>query len=95
MKEQEFEKKDGSKGVKYILQAGDKVTSRFAEPRKADIGKFPSYSLGVTTDDGKEVYVQLTEGQFKRLHGKDLTGKTIVAEEYENEFGKQIGVKVE
>lgn len=95
MKEEKFTRKDGSKGTTYRLEAGDKVTSRYDEVRENISGEFTNYSLGVETLDKKEVHVRLTQSQTRTLKKSDkLKGKLIEAYEYENEYGKQVGVKV-
>lgn len=94
MKKTEFERADGSKGVKYTLEAGDKVKSRYDQPRENNKGKYPSYSLGVTHEEEGEIYVQLTKNQHDQLmKSTPLNDKTIEAYEYENQHGKFIGVK--
>lgn len=100
MKEEKFQKKDGSEGVKYTLEAGDKVVSRFDKPRSNTQGNYPNYSLGITHPEKGDIYVQLTPAQFEKLDKiGNLTGKTIEAYEYENEYSKQkntkyVGVKI-
>lgn len=94
MKKEEYEREDGTKGTKNILEPGDKIIARYDEPRVNNSGKYPSYSLGVTIE-GEESYVQLTKGQYDKLMTlKPLTGKTIEAYEYENKHGKFTGVRV-
>ena len=94
MKTEEFTRKDGIKGQKYKLEAGDKVVSRFDKPRVNSFGQYENYSLGVTDEKLGEIYVVLTKGQYSKLKDvPSLEGKTIEAYEYENEYGKQVGVK--
>lgn len=92
MKKVEFDKKDGTKGTKYIAEPGDKVTSRFESPRATTLGKYENYSMGI---EGDIPYLQLTKGQHEKLmQSGNIQGKTIEFYEYENDFGKQTGVKV-
>lgn len=95
MKKEEYTRKDGTKGENLKLEAGDKVTSRYSEPRENNTGQYPVYSLGVTLKEGEEAYIQLTKTQYEKLKGAgDLTGKTIEAYSYKNEHGEFVGVKV-
>jgi hypothetical protein len=97
MKEIKYEKADGSEGSTFVLEAGDKVIAKFSAPRKNEKGIYDSYSLGVEGNNSDETaYVRLSKGQGEKLLKLgDLTGKTIVAYEYSNKFGKFIGVKVD
>lgn len=95
MKQEEFQRKDGTKGTKNIIEPGDKFKSRFDSPRKNNAGKYENYSLGITTMEGEDTFVQLTKGQAKRLQGLgNVQGKTIEAYEYENEYGKNVGLRL-
>lgn len=95
MKETKFERKDGSEGVSYHLEVGDEVVSRFSAPRNNPSGKYDNWSLGITTKDGKEIYVRLTGGQAKKLlNCGDLLGKTLKAVEYTNDYGTHVGIQV-
>lgn len=95
MKEENFTRKDGSEGVKYKLEAGDKVVSRFDKPRRSKNGQYENISLGITHPEKGEVYLVLTKAQGDKLEQSgSLQGKEIEAYEYENEFGKQVGVRV-
>lgn len=90
-----FERKDGSEGYKFKLESGDmlKITSK--EVRETLAFKFPKYNVNVITRDNEVVSVDLTATQAKVL--KDvgsIEGKFIQAYEYENQFGKQVGIKV-
>ena len=92
MKEVVYEKKDGTEGKKYVFEAGDVVTSKYDSPRETKLGKYMNYSLGV---EEEQEYIQLTAGQYNKLQKVgELTGKKIEAYEYENDFGKQVGVRV-
>lgn len=103
MKQEQFVRTDGSKGTSYSLEAGDEVVARFSKVGEKDNafvnseGKavpVKNYFLGVTWGD-QEITVKITEGQKKVLDKQgDLQGKTIVAEEYANDYGKQVGVRV-
>lgn len=96
MKTEVFEREDGTQGEKYTPEVGDKFVSRYAYVRENTGGKFTNYSLGVTTEDSKEIYIKVTSGQAKGLKKfGDLTGKTVVFYAYSNDFGDQVGAKVE
>ena len=96
MKETKFNKKDGSEGTSYKFEAGDKVVANFDAPKKLEGGKYDNWSIGVKLENGEDIYVQLTGAQATKLtESGDIRGKTITAYEYENKYGKQIGVKVE
>lgn len=103
MKETKFKTKEGQEGVNYSLEDGDEVVSRFSEVGtrqnpaivngKAVI--INNHFLGVTTKEGKEVTLKITEGQKKVLDKEgDLTGKTILGRKYTNDYGDQIGASV-
>lgn len=94
MKETKFQRADGTEGTSYKLEPGDKVTSRFEQPKKQEGGKFENWSLGVTYQ-GKEIFLTLTKAQADKLNKiGHLQQKNIEAYEYENQYGKQIGIKV-
>lgn len=97
MKTEVFTRKDNTEGVNYIPESGDKVMAKFKDVRISKSGAYENYSLGVKTLDQKpkEVYIKLTGGQYRNLQScTDLTDKTLEFVEYENDFGKQVGVRV-
>lgn len=103
MKQKVFDKKDGTKGTEYSLEDGDVVISRFAQVKAADgailkDGKaVPTkrYFLGVTDSKLGDIVIKVTAGQNKVLaKTADLTGKTITARGYKNDYGNQVGVTV-
>ncbi len=92
MKKQDYKKKDGSAGTSYALEAGDEFKALYASPRESLPGKskYPSYSLKVLFK-GKEIYLTLTAGQFKRLMGMgNLEGKQFVCIKYKGDEGKEL-----
>lgn len=56
-------------------------------------GKFKNFSLGVV-HNGEDKYIKITNGQKKQLFNTDLLNKTLEFYEYENEYGKNVGVRV-
>jgi hypothetical protein len=103
MRTKTYVRKDGTEGENYFGEPGDKYVSRFEKVGKNENaivkdGKaiiIKSFFLGVTTPEGKELTLSLTQGQTKNLEKvEDLSGKTLEFTSYENEYGKQIGVKV-
>ena len=57
-------------------------------------GIYENHSLGVLTEDGKEIYLKITKGQKTSLEkAGDLTGRTIEFYAYSNEYGDQVGAK--
>lgn len=92
MRKIEFKTKDGKKGQKFVLEPKDKVTAKYNTPKATKLGKYMNYSLGI---EGKNPYVQLTKAQYEKIVAAgDVAGKIIEAYEYENDFGKQVGVKI-
>ena len=97
MKEENYPKNNGSQGTRYILEKGDIIKALFATPRETILGKseYASYSIKALWDN-KEIYVSLTQGQFKRLVAiGDLEGKNLIAVGYEGPSGKElVGLEV-
>ena len=102
MKTDEFDRKDGTKGTSYRLEDGDKVVAMFDKVgsrenlivKDGKPLKIMNHFLGVTYED-KEITLTVTGGQKKVLDKiTDLTGKTIIAVGYENDFGEQVGCRV-
>ncbi len=92
MKTENYNKKDGSAGTRYTLEKGDIVKALYAMPRETVPGKskYPIYSIKAAWK-GKEVYVTLTTGQYKRLMGiGSLEGKEIIALGYEGPDGEEL-----
>lgn len=102
MKEVNFEYSDGKQGSRFELEDGDEVISRFekvgsdSNPRivKGKAVIIENCYLGVLYN-GQEITVKITGGQKKVLDkAGDLTGKTIKAHKYSNEYGEFVGVRV-
>lgn len=104
MKIKNFTRDDGTEGKSYSLQAGDVVTSRYNKvgvKSSATLDKetqkpipIENYFLGVKWE-GEDIVIKITKGQKKVLDKVgDLEGKQIKGVEYENEFGKNVGVRV-
>lgn len=92
MKTENYPKKDGKPGTRYFLEKGDVIKALVATPREASLGKskYPSYSIKAIWGD-KEIYVTLTNGQYKRLMGiGSLEGKKLVAIGYQGPAGKEL-----
>lgn len=82
--------------VDWKFEPGDKVVARYEKPIERK-GMYVNYTLGVTHEEHGDIFVKLTGAQFKAVTKEeigDLTGKTIEAYEYTNDYGKQVGVKV-
>lgn len=93
MKKETFKRKDGSEGHKHTLQPGDEFTPRFNTPRETKAGKYTNYSLGIKDKQGNDMFINITEGQAKQLKILgDIEGKELKAYEYENQYGKQVGI---
>jgi hypothetical protein len=97
MKTKDYIKKDGSKGQIFMFEAGDEVIPLYDRPFKNnanDKRKFDEYTIKVKNGDS-EVYVKLTKTQYNQLmEHEPLTNKIIKAEEYENQYGTFIGLRV-
>lgn len=104
MKQKEFPKKDGTKGVNYKPEAGDsfiakaKTVGTRMNPAivKGKAVIIENHFLSVETKDGKLITIDVTAGQ-KKICDKtsDLNGKTISFEKYVHpQYGDQIGVRV-
>ena len=76
---------------------GDVIEAMFSTPREAMLGKskYPSYSIKAKWNS-KEIFVTLTNGQYKRLMGlSNLEGKKLVAVGYQGPTGKElIGLEI-
>jgi hypothetical protein len=92
MKTENYTKKDGKPGIRYALEKGDVIKAMVSTPREASLGKskFPSYSIKAIWG-GKEIYITLTSGQYKRLIGiGSLEGKKLVAIGYQGPASKEL-----
>lgn len=106
MKKEDFKKADGTDGTKYRFEKGDKATivydKIYVSPERLGVNKTTGqafktqdYILGVKTEKEGEIKVNLSKTQAEKLKNReDLQGKNIEAYEYENKYGKQIGIKV-
>jgi hypothetical protein len=109
MKTKDFEKSDGTQGVEYKPEHGDKVLAKaesvFAsEPRAVIVGRDTDKeravnitTYGISAEwEGKEIFCKLTQGHQKLLSQKgNLMGKTLVFANYESDkWGTLVGVSV-
>ncbi len=97
MKTENYPKNDGTQGTKYALEKGDVIESMSPTPREASPGnsKYPCYSIKAVWNN-KEIFVTLTQGQYKRLMGIDnLEGRKLVAVGYQGPAEKElVGLEV-
>jgi hypothetical protein len=94
MKTETYKRNDGSEGTNYTPEVGDKFKARYSSVRTVKTGIYENHSLGVLTEDGKEIYLKITKGQKTSLEkAGDLTGRTIEFYAYSNEYGDQVGAK--
>jgi len=92
MKTENYPKNNGTNGSRYILEKGDVIEAMFSTPRETMLGKskYPSYSIKAKWND-KEIFVSLTNGQYKRLMGlSDLEGKKLIAIGYQGPERKEL-----
>lgn len=92
MNTEEYTKNDGKSGTRYILEKGDVIRAMASTPRETVLGKskYPSYSIKAAWG-GKEIYITLTHGQYKRLMGLgDVKGKELTAVGYSGPTGKEL-----
>lgn len=94
MQERKYERKDGTEGSEYTLEAGDVIEPEYDQVFKVENVKYPKNLLKSKWND-KEVMIRITEGQRKQLEkiGK-LHGKKLEAYTYDNEKRKgNIGLR--
>lgn len=92
MNTEDYTKKDGKPGTRYTLEKGDVIRAMASTPRETVLGKskYPSYSIKAVWS-GKEIYITLTHGQYKRLMGLgDVKGKELTAVTYQGPTGKEL-----
>ena len=92
MKTEDYTKNDGKPGKRYSLEKGDVIRAMASTPRETVLGKskYPSYSIKAAWS-GREIYVTLTHGQYKRLMGiGDLKGKELTAVMYQGPSAKEL-----
>jgi len=99
-----FPLSSGETGTAYYPEANDVVVSRFASVGEKEHpaivkGKaviIKNWYLGVTTLDGKEITLTISEGQGKALKRQgDLTGKKIQFTKYIHKvYGEKLGARV-
>lgn len=97
MKTENYTKSDKSQGTKYFLEKGDIIQCLVPSPKEAVLGKskYPSYSVKAMWNN-KEIFVSLTNGQYKRLMGLgNLEDKKLVAVGYPGPEDKElVGLEV-
>ncbi|NCC71421.1 hypothetical protein EOM09_07630 [bacterium] len=96
--------KDGKELIKNSLEVGDEFVPLFNTVIVKDNNGIKNYSLkcrvkDINSKDVKEVFIDLKEGQYKAIVKQiekdiDLTQNFWNAYEYENEFGKQVGIGI-
>lgn len=96
MEKIEFERNDGSKGVKYKLVAGDKFKSKFSSPQALTTKQYPAYSLGIYGEGEETLYLQLTKAQYDSLLKMgDIRDKEVEAYSYDSKHRPGcVGVKL-
>lgn len=104
MKTEVFNRKDGTKGERFVPQNGDEFVSEFEKVGEREnltvvnnkAVKIMNYFLGIKDKDGKVYTITITGGQKKVLDKtENLKGKTIVFENYEHKtYGTLIGARV-
>lgn len=97
MKTEKKTGKDGKVYTTYKLEAGDKVIAQYNSPKVLTKGQFDNYSIGVKESETSNatMFIKLTKAQYDKLRSvEDLAGKTLKAYEYENQYGKQVGIEV-
>ena len=105
MKEKEFDRKDGTKGIEYSPEVGETfevLADRVFERENLGIVngkpvKMMKYGIQVLDKDNKEVFLVITGGQAKLLkkETESLKGKKIVFASYDHkDYGVQLGVRL-
>ena len=92
MKTENYQKRDGTTGVKYTLEKGDVIKPLYSKPRECTLGKskFLFFSIKAVWEN-KEIFVTLTYGQYKRMMGiSNLQGRKLVAIGYPGPSGKEL-----
>lgn len=92
MKTEDYTKKDGTAGKRYALEKDDVFRAMASTPRETMLGKskYPSYSIKAAWS-GKEIYITLTHGQYKRLMGLgDVKGKELTAVVYQGPSDEEL-----
>ena len=87
MIEKRFEKKDGTEGISYKLEVGDKFTYKEIQTWS---GMYGPMIHCITNEDKK---IRLTDGQAMFFERFDVVpGSKLIADGYTNKYGPQVGI---
>lgn len=92
MKRKEYKDKEGNIKATFSLEDKDEITFKY--DKLLDVGSYGTKGSNVLDKNGLEIFMTFTPGQAKQIEKEQkIKDKTFISYEYENKFGKFIGIK--